>query len=137
METPARPAVVTLRMSRSLRDALRTAAATEGCSLNGFAVQILAAAAGDAARFRTGAIDAWTQAGDQEAEARPDEKRDEQGIPVRPKARSEHLLARQAYFHAMAAETDAVTADRLVQQQQAEDPAFFVAWQRSRRREGD
>src|SRR5947207_10577777 len=53
MQTAPRPAIVTLRMSRSLRDALHSAAAAEGCSLNGYALQILAAAAGEPARFRS------------------------------------------------------------------------------------
>src|SRR4051794_9594557 len=39
-------AVVHLRMSNALRDALRTRAETEGVSMNAFAVQALAAAAG-------------------------------------------------------------------------------------------
>jgi hypothetical protein len=122
MEARARPAVVTLRMSRSLREALRSAAATEGCSLNGYAVQVLAAAAGDPARFRAEAVD--------EQDVRYD--RDERGVPLRPKARSEHLGARQPFYAAMAAETDAVTADRLVRQREADDPAFFVEWFRLR-----
>jgi hypothetical protein len=122
METRMRPAVVTLRMSRSLRDALQSAAATEGCSLNGYAVQVLAAAAGDPARFRADAVDERLQ----------DYDRDERGVPLRPRARSEHLVARQAFFEAMAAETDAVTADRLVRQHESDDPAFFVEWWRLR-----
>ena len=47
MHARPRPAIVTLRMSRSLRDSLHSAAAAAGCSLNGYALQILAAAAGD------------------------------------------------------------------------------------------
>ena len=48
----SRPAVVFLRMSPQLREGLREAADRAGCSLNAFAVQILATAAGDPARFR-------------------------------------------------------------------------------------
>jgi hypothetical protein len=132
---PAPPAVVTLRMSRSLRDALRSAAATEGCSLNGYAVQVLAAAAGDPACFRAEAFDARDETHDHEPGFGRDRKRDEDGVPLRPRARSEHLAARQAFFHAMAAETDAVTADRLVRQRDADDPGFFVEWLRRIRRE--
>ena len=80
-------------MSSSLRDALHSAAAAAGCSLNGYALQILAAAAGDPARFRSVAADAT---------------------------------------EAMAAEFDAVTADRLIKEHELEDPAFFVEWYRSR-----
>jgi hypothetical protein len=95
MTNRARPAIVTLRMSRSLRDALHDAACAEGCSLNGY-------------------------------------DRDERGVPLRPKARSEHLAARQAFFEAMAAEDGVAAADRLVRRHELEDPAFFVEWSRRR-----
>ena len=52
MARDPRPAVVFLRMSPQLREGLRHAADRAGCSLNAFAVQILATAAGDPARFR-------------------------------------------------------------------------------------
>jgi len=111
-------------MSRSLRDALHSAAAAAGCSLNGYALQILAAAAGDPARFRSVAADA------------PDEPRDlardERGFPLQLAARARHIAARSAFFEAMAIESDAVTADRLVQEHDLEDPAFFLRWYRSR-----
>jgi hypothetical protein len=58
--------------------------------------------------------------------------RDERGVPLQLKARGVHIVARLAFFEAMAAETDAVTADRLVRQHELEDPAFFVEWYRSR-----
>ena len=124
MDTRARPAIVTLRMSRSLRDSLHSAAAAAGCSLNGYALQILAAAAGDAARFRSAAADATDELRDL--------ARDERGVPLQLKARGQHIVARSAFFEAMAAEFDAVTADRLVREHELEDPAFFVEWYRSR-----
>jgi len=124
MQTRPRPAIVTLRMSRSLRDALHSAAAAAGCSLNGYALQILAAAAGDAARFRSVAADA--------ADEPCDLVRDERGFPLKLEARGRHIVARAAFFEAMAAESDAVTADRLVRERELEDPAFFVEWYRSR-----
>jgi len=46
------PARLNLRLSRQLRDALHASAAEAGCSLNAFAVQVLAASAGHRARFR-------------------------------------------------------------------------------------
>ena len=49
-----------------------------------------------------------------------------------PAARGLHIVARSAFFEAMAAEFDAVTADRLVREHELEDPAFFVEWYRSR-----
>ena len=97
MTNRSRPAIVTLRMSRSLRDTLHDAACAEGCSLNGYAVQVLASAVGDSARFRRGDLDI---AGD----GRGNLRRDERGVPLRPKDRSEHLAARQAFFDAMASE---------------------------------
>ena len=124
METRARPAIVTLRMSRSLRDSLHSAAAAAGCSLNGYALQILAAAAGDAARFRSAAADATDEPRDL--------ARDERGVPLQLKARGLHIVARSAFLEATMAESDAVTADRLVRQHELEDPAFFVEWYRSR-----
>jgi hypothetical protein len=126
MQQRSRPAIVTLRMSRSLRDALHSAAAAQGCSLNGYALQILASAAGDPARFRS--------AGTEVAEAPRDIDRAERGVPLRPAARSEHLGARLAFFEAKAAELGAVAADRLVRQYELENPAFFVEWSRSRER---
>jgi hypothetical protein len=124
MYTRARPAIVTLRMSRSLRDSLHSAAAAAGCSLNGYAVQILAAAAGDPARFRS--VSAGT------TDEPRDLVRDERGVPLQPKARGLHIAARSAFVEAMVAESGAVKADRLVRQHELDDPAFFVEWYRSR-----
>jgi len=125
MHNRARPAIVTLRMTRGLRDALHDAARAEGCSLNGYAVQVLASAAGDPARFRRGDVDFAD-------DGRDDVSRDERGVPLRPKARSEHLAARQAFFDAMATEDGVAAADRLVRRYELEDPAFFVEWARRR-----
>jgi hypothetical protein len=96
MQTRPRPAIVTLRMSRSLRDALHSAAAAETTDEPHVLV------------------------------------RDERGFPLQLAARGRHIVARSAFFEAMAADTDAVTADRLVRQHELEDPAFFVEWYRSR-----
>jgi hypothetical protein len=124
MQTGPRPAIVTLRMSRSLRDALHSAAAAAGCSLNGYALQILAAAAGDPARFRSVAADATDETRDL--------ARDDRGFPLHLAPRGRHIVARSAFCEAMAAESDTVTADRLVRQHELEDPTFFVEWYRSR-----
>jgi hypothetical protein len=124
MQTGPRPAIVTLRMSRPLRDALHSAATAAGCSLNGYALQILAAAAGDPARFRSVPADATDEPCDL--------VRDDRGFPLQLEARGRHIVARSAFFEAMAAESDAVTADRLVRQHDVEDSAFFVEWYRSR-----
>jgi hypothetical protein len=103
---------------------LHSAAAAAGCSLNGYALQILATAAGDPARFRSTAVEL--------ADEPRDIERDERGLPLQLGARHRHIVARSTFFEAMAAETDAVTADRLVRQHELEDPAFFVDWYRSR-----
>jgi HicB family len=124
MPARPRPAIVTLRMSTSLRDALHAAAAGEGCSLNSYALQILAAAAGDPARFRGDPVGL--------ADEPSDAPRDERGFPLRPRDRTEHLLARRAFFDAMTAERGAVTAEQLVRRHEANDPAFFVEWARRR-----
>jgi hypothetical protein len=112
-------------MTRALRDALHAAADGEGCSLNAYALQILAAAAGDPARFR-GAGDTV-----ESVEQPRDMPRDEQGFPLRRLARDEHREARRAFFETMAAERGAAAADRLVRERDVTDPAFFVEWARS------
>ncbi len=38
------------------------------------------------------------------------------------------MSARRAFFDAMAAESGAAAADRLVRQHEVEDPGFFVEW---------
>jgi hypothetical protein len=110
-------------MSRSLRDALHSAAAAAGCSLNAYALQILAAAAGDPSRFRN-AADA--------ADEPRDLARDERGFPLQLGARSRHIAARSAFFEAMSIESGAATAGRLVHERDREDPASFLEWYRSR-----
>ena len=77
-------------MSRSLRDALHSAAAAAGCSLNAYALQILAAAAGDPARFRSAAAGATG--------GPRDLVRDERGVPLQLEARGRHIVARSAFF---------------------------------------
>jgi hypothetical protein len=115
-----RPATVTLRMSPALRDALHTSAAAAGCSLNAYALQVLASAAGDAARFR-GARD---EAGDDPR----DLERDRCGNPLDPKARWAHVTACSQFAEATAAESDWGVAGALVRKYDQEDPAFFVQW---------
>jgi hypothetical protein len=112
-------------MSPSLRDALRSAADASGCSLNAYALQILASAAGDPARFRGTAVEAPDEPRDIE--------RDERGFPLEWAARSEHGGARQEFFEAIAAEADAARAGQLVREHDRENPAFFVEWRRRMR----
>jgi hypothetical protein len=118
--TQRRPATVTLRMSPALREALHAAADEAGCSLNAYALQVLASAAGDAARFRG--------ARDEACEAPRDIDRDERGNPLDWKLRWAHVHARQEFARSTAEETDWATAGVLVRKYDQENPAFFVEW---------
>jgi hypothetical protein len=114
-------------MTRALRAALHDAAFKAGCSLNSYALQVLAAAAGDAARFRGSA------AGSAEAEGDglDDLERDRLGDPVGLRERSRHNLARQAYIQMLIRE-QRPNAGPLIQRLDAEDPAFYVRWEQGR-----
>jgi hypothetical protein len=114
-------------MSPALREALHSAAGEAGCSLNAYALQVLASAAGDAARFR-GARD----------EAREDPRdidRDERGYALDWKLRWAHMHARQEFSRVTAEETDWATAGALVRKYDRENPAFYVEWLAGVRRE--
>jgi Tfp pilus assembly protein FimV len=97
-------------MSPQLRESLRDAAKDAGCSLNAFAVQVLAAAAGDAARFR------GTPDSDVRAEA------------VRPAQEWRSRAARNDFINAMRAEMGSVAMAALVQRLDVEDPGYFLEW---------
>jgi hypothetical protein len=121
-------------MSAQLRDGLRMAASAAGCSLNAYAVQVLAAAAGHHARFRgtaeTGPTDCERA---QELRAIP---RDSAGFPFDMKTRRLHREARAA-FHAAAREGSSfLEVERLVKKLDKEDPAHFVEWLEAREPEG-
>ncbi len=127
-------ATVTLRMSGALRDGLRVAAAEAGCSLNAFAVQVLAAAAGQHTRFR----------GTMETGPTPDERarelrelpRDERGFPLDLRARRYHRESRAAFVEQKCREMSYGDADRLARSIDKDDPAFFVEWVEAREAEG-
>jgi uncharacterized protein (DUF1778 family) len=114
MANDHKPAVLFLRMSPQLRETLREAADHAGCSLNAFAVQVLATAAGDPARFRV-EVDTATDA---------------LGYPVRRKERSEHIGARTTFIGSMEAQFGSTEMVRLVKHYDAEDPGYFVEWLR-------
>jgi hypothetical protein len=107
-------------MSRQLRDGLHAAAEKAGCSLNSFAVQVLAAAAGDASQFRR--RDA------QEIE------RDESGTPLSYSARAEHLLARGEYMKLLFAQVGGARMRDTVRKLDQDDPAFFMRWHAAQER---
>ena len=130
MARDPRPAVVFLRMSPQLRDGLRDAADDAGCSLNAFAVQVLAAAAGDPGRFRVSQS--------QEASEAPDVdelERDALGYPLRSRERWAHAGARSEFIGTMETELGAEEMVALVKRLDAENPGYFVEWYQLRKAE--
>jgi hypothetical protein len=103
-----------LRMSPQLRESLRDAANTAGCSLNAFAVQVLSAAAGDAAGFRT-----------------VDEQRSH-SAPLAANQSWRRSQARSNFIGVMGMEIGSVAMAALVQRYDVEDPGYFLEWQRAR-----
>ncbi len=115
-----------MRMTPQLRDGLRPAADDAGCSLN--ALQVLAAAAaGDPARFR------------HEAPVPPVRElvRDALGFPVHWRDRAAHSAARNDFMTAMEQEMPTNEWVALVKKHDAQDPGFFVEWQRGRGAAGE
>jgi hypothetical protein len=103
-----------LRMAPHLREALRDAARAAGCSLNAFAVQVLAAAAGDAARFRALG----------EPDSRPALAPTRQTWRVR--------AARNEFIGVMGIEMGSVARSALLRRIDAEDPGYFLEWHQAR-----
>ena len=130
MAHDSRPAVVLLRMSPQLRDALREAATTAGCSLNAFAVQVLAAAAGDPARFRLSGVREESESPDLN-----ELERDALGYPLERIARAQHSGARNDFIGTMGVELGSEEMVALVKRFDAEQPGYFVEWQRLRNAE--
>ena len=126
----ARPAVVLLRTSPQLRDGLRDAADDAGCSLNAFAVQVLAAAAGDPGRFRVPVLHEESESPDLN-----EVERDALGYPLERKARWEHSIARNEFNGVMGVELGSEEMVALVKRFDAEEPGYFVEWLRLRKAE--
>jgi hypothetical protein len=116
-------------MSPQLRDGLRAAADDAGCSLNAFAVQVLATAAGDPGRFRK------SGSRDEAAVEVRDLERDALGFPLGWKERWQHSVARNEFMGAMGEQMPADEWVALVKEYDASDPGYFVEWQRLRRAE--
>lgn len=110
-------------MAHQLRDGLREAASEAGCSLNAFAVQALAAAAGDLARFRLPTAGPPTI---------HELERDARGYPIDWKERQEHMGARSDFIGAMDCEMPSDEVVALIKRLDRENPAHFVEWSRSR-----
>jgi hypothetical protein len=128
MRTEHQAAVVYLRMTPQLRDALRDAADHAGTSLNAYAVQVLAAAAGDPSRFRATVDRSVTS---DEAEI----KRDGRGFPLNEHEERRHRLARSDFIGLMGMELGSKAMFALVTRLDAEDPGHNVRWQRERQAE--
>ncbi len=126
-------ATVTLRMSAQLRDGLKMAAAAAGCSLNAFAVQVLAAEAGQHARFR-GTRESGPTKHERAQELR-ELPRDDRGFPLDLRARRLHREARSAFVEAKRQEMSLLEAERLAKALDEEDPAAFVEWMEAREAE--
>jgi hypothetical protein len=124
MARDQRPAVVYLRMSAQLRAGLRVAADDAGCSLNAFAVQVLAAAAGDPARFRGPAATTPVEPATIE--------RDSKGYPLDWSARDDHIVARGDFIETTWRELGDAEMHVLVKKYDAEDPGYFVEWRRAK-----
>jgi hypothetical protein len=121
-------------MSGQLRDGLRTAASAAGCSLNAYAVQVLAAAAGHHARFR-GTADTGPTLDERARELR-ELPRDSTGFPVDMKARRLHREARAAFLEETRKQHSFVETEQLAKKLDEEDPAYFVQWLEAREAEG-
>lgn len=90
--------------------------------MNAFAVQVLAAAAGDPARFRAPVPEP------KEPDVR-DLQRDALGYPLTWRERAEHMSARSAFMDSvMSRPTDEWVA--LIRKYDAEDPGYYVEWHR-------
>lgn len=117
-------------MSPQLRDGLRDAADDAGCSLNAFAVQVLAAAAGDPGRFRVPVLHEESESPDLN-----EVERDALGYPLERKARWEHSIARNEFIGVMGVELGSEEMVALVKRFDAEEPGYFVEWLRLRKAE--
>jgi hypothetical protein len=118
-----RPAVLYLRLSPQLREGLRQAPDRAGCSLNAFSVLVLAAAAGDPTHFRAPAPE------DAEPDVR-DLERDALGFPLGAKENWRHSIARNEFMGAMESQMPTKEWVALVKEYDANDPGYFVEWQR-------
>jgi hypothetical protein len=118
-----KPAVLFLRLSPQLRQALRHAADQAGVSLNAYAVQVLATAAGDPAAFRAPST----------SRPRGPSERVDLGFPTGSRDRAIHTAARNQFMIETETRLGASEMFRLAKQYDAEDPGFYVEWQRSRR----
>jgi hypothetical protein len=122
MADDRRPARVILRMTPQLRDSLRAAADEAGCSVNAFAIQVLATAAGDPARYRSTGVPAVGMAPVHDVE------RDHRGFPVSGRARHMHIEARSAFISELLRTMPHDEMRPIVTKFDEDDPGHFVDW---------
>ena len=125
---------VTLRMSPQLHAALAASALDAGCSLNSFAIQVLAAAAGHRARFR--AIGQHESTAEETRVELRELPRRTDGVPRERPHQYEHLVARDKWLKAQLAHMTSFDAMTARARHDREDPWFFVEWENSRKSEG-
>ncbi len=112
-------------MSLQLQQSVRDAADASLCSVNAFVVEILASAVGDPARFRSFV--------ERHVDSQPPElERDDLGFPVSSRERAIHGSARNQFMVATEKELGATEMFRLSKHYDANDPGFYVEWQRAR-----
>jgi hypothetical protein len=119
-------AVVAVRMAPSLREGLKQAADDEGCSLNAYIVQVLAAAAGHRARFR-GSAETGPEPGEQRDELR-ELPRKNGGNPVDWTEYHRHIGARETFRDAATREHGLMITVRMMLFADFNCPWHYVQW---------
>ena len=115
MARDQKAALIHIRMSPQLREALRRAADNAGCSMNSYAVQVLATATGDPACFRA-TVEAANETSQLSAGAQERLRRE----------------ARQEFMEAKVEEIGWAEAGPLLRRYDVEDPNYFLTWQKER-----
>ena len=119
-------AVVAVRMAPSLRDGLKQAADDEGCSLNAYVVQVLAAAAGHRARFR-GTVEAGPTAVEQQDDLRT-LPRGNSGMPVDWTEKDRHRNARGSFQTVAMSEHEQTVVVEMILFADFNCPWHYVEW---------
>ena len=118
-------AVIAVRLAPQLKSALQVAAARAGCSLNAYAVQVLAAAAGDPARFR---VEEAEPTIDERREAVRALRRNRGGYPDTIGERMRHRSARNAFVEHFRLEGASELGMRWVRVLDVQRPWHYVEW---------
>ena len=121
------PAVLYLRISPALRDGLRAASDEAGLSLNAYAAQVLAAAAGHKAAFRDAAVPTEIAEAEQTAGLR-DLRRKPDGYPIAFRERDRHVAALHAWVETLRKTMNFADLMKLKYRIDIECPWFYVEW---------